>query len=524
MTNPIYERSQAIVDSLSSSEITSIYNYLKFFKPKNLSRKTTKLELLLDQLNGKKTAENRKKPPCLSFKNEAAERKTYETLENRIVDSLLLDINLYRNGKYDSAEHQMLTLSKELLKAQVLKQRGNYQRAYQLADQVISHADKCESYDHSIEAINLQLSMISMLDDIGDFQEKLSKLQHLEFCRLGKRKAVYFFYELKLKKFYHVKENFDMFLISSEKELSKLAERTGSRIIDYIKHFFVKEILEEQGELHEAFRYIEQLWNIGLDMYRRTPLIDPWELTYEQARLSYRLQLYRDSAMFSAMCQKRLSPENEIYQKAMVQEFSALCMVKSYSQAGRIAKRALNSEYLGHKANGVLQSKWYYLSAVLSFLQGNFKRSIRMLLQTQKMEKSRIEYNLLIRLLRFINFVEAERWDDCDRELHLMDKYVRRNQLDKMVKELGIGKFINYMKELRLESYNFYHFSHRIDEVVDEIVTDQQEAKIKMDLYDLISYGHWFKAKIKDESPDFFIELYISDRQSKYYDYGIMVS
>lgn len=505
MNKTLFDSCIALTTSLSKAEKEVVQRHLKSIKPKNLADKTSKIESLFRQLSASEV------DLLTTFKTYNAERKAYENLEARIVDALLLDVNLYRSGKYDTPGSTRSTLNKEMLKIRILCDRGLLQRGYQLSCSLLNKARELEAYDHAIECLNLQLSMVSLHQKPEDFRNKSEDLNKLEFYRSSYRKAVNLYNELNLKKFYHQRENLDIFLANSRNELQRLYELTSSKTILFYRDYFEKEIMELDGNVAEAYAQVDLLEQTWRAIDGGNPNIAYGELQFERSRLCYQLNRHQMSVEFAEQCLQNEPFQSELHQKTLIQSFLSNCMLGDFTKADHILKTVLGTSKDRFQMNPTIRSKWYYYSSIMAFMQGKYIDSLEFLQEAYALEKQKKEYSLLIRLLRAVNYLELERFDELDREMQAFGKYLRRHDLLEELRNMGLFSFVTCLKKLPWKNYNLPEFFKENEELVERAISERMDASTYVDLMELLSFGHWLKAKRDLQDQPIRLEVYFAD-------------
>jgi hypothetical protein len=126
MIQNLTERVGTLVHSLSAPEKKILDYFLS--TAKNKSENILKLPELL---NSFETGEILTVKIPKDKRRRDAHRKNLEGLEDRMLDILLMDVNLDRNGRYEISEKYSLVLLKDQMKATLLRQRGSQQKAFE---------------------------------------------------------------------------------------------------------------------------------------------------------------------------------------------------------------------------------------------------------------------------------------------------------------------------------------------------------------------------------------------------------
>ncbi len=481
MKHEIQARVGQLVSSLSLSEKEVLFKHLHATLPEWQNQ--SKLAELLEELYTDPASEN------IHYS-----RKNFDLLENRILDSLLFDINLNRKGKFNDDGNATLSLRKEALKMRVLQKRGVLHRAYKMAQNVKQQALLDEDYDSIIESLNLQLSMIGLQQDAQKFKELTEQINHFEYHRFAKRKSLALLYELKMKKFYGLTENLDLFVKDSIMTLQRYQERVHCRTIDFVHGFFIKEDFELEDNWLEAHYYMSQLFTKAEELPRNTPHFNFWELVFEQGRLCIKTGDAENGLFLLEKCLKQLPPEHLAYQQSVEMAFFTLFHKKDFRECRKLLDGYRNTHFYQRYLSKENQHHWNFRLACLLYHQGKIEKVKKLLEQCHLFEKSGVQQALNVRFLKIIVSIDEQKTDLADHYLESLRKHISRHSWQAQMKELNLYPFYYSLLKLRNTGYRFAEFSQRYPEHIEELTTLQQDQKeCSIETLPLISYWHWVK-------------------------------
>ncbi|MGB0176556.1 MAG: hypothetical protein ACPF9D_05280 [Owenweeksia sp.] len=479
MKHEIFERVEKLVSTLSAAEKDVLHKHIYSTLPEWQTE--SKLADLLNDLSHPE-----------SFDDASYSRKNYQMLEDRLLDSLLFDINLSRNGKYKEDSNVYLSLRKDGLKMRILQQRGLLHRAYQLAENVKQQAERSEDYDEIIEALNLQLSMIGLQQDATRFREITEQINHYEYCRFAKRKSLALLYELKMKKFHGMTENLDLFIKDSIQTIQRYTERIQCNTIDFVLGFFIKEDFEQENNWPEAHYYMTRLYEKASDLPHNTPHFNFWELVYEQARLCMKMDQWETGIFLFQKCIQNLPPEHLAHQKAVEATFNHYYRQKDYQEALKLATEYQDSRFYRLYLNDKNKHHWNFLKCCTAYQMGQRRQAKTFLDDTREFEKESINQALQVRFLRILMAIDSQNPDVADHYMDSMRKLVSRNQWLPVMKQHGLDAFYYALFKLRNCGYRFTEFHRSYPEIARAMKKTEQQLK-REGKEPLISYWNWFK-------------------------------
>lgn len=480
MNHEIYERVGALVSSLSDAEREVLKRHLYSTLPEWQTK--SKLGDLLNDLN-----------QSLPLHSSSYSHKNYQMLENRILDSLLFDINLTRYGKYTKAS-AFLSLKKDTMKMRLLQQRGCLQRAFQLAESVKQQALNDEGYDEAIEALNLQLSMIGLQQNANEFKELTEQINHYEYCRSAKQKSLALLYELKVKKHHDMTENLDLFITNSIATLELYMDRIQCRTIEFIREYFIKENFEQERNWHEALYRVTCLYEKAESLPCNTPHFNFWELAFEQARLCLKTTDGQTATFLLSKCIAHIPPEDLTHQKSVSLAFDYYCQINKFDKALKVALDYERTRFYATQLNQVEHHHWNFLKSCASFRLGQKQQAKRFLDATREYEKVSMKQNLQVRFLKIMLAIDMQNYDLADHYMDAMRKLVSRNQWLPKLKEYHSDTFYYALFKLRSIGYNFTELYLKYPEVVDDLRKTHYKLK-GLEVESYISHWDWVRQK-----------------------------
>lgn len=441
-------------------------------------------------------------------------RKNYEILESKILDTLLTDYNLHKVGKYHDNPNNNLVLHKESLKIQLLHNRGVSHRAFRLAQNLISQCLKLEKYDISLNLIRLQLSMSSVLNDPNLFKQKLEEQDTLEYKGRVLSKSIQFYQELKLKKNLGVEENLDIFLSNTLQALSGYYEKVPSPTIKYIHNYFLKECLEQTGQIHEALSVAVQLYSDFDQLPNRETVRSVYEVVFEQARISLEIGKYDTALTLFDLVIKRLQKQDIVFNKALQLIFLTHYLQGNYPEAKRTLDFLKTSQLDIEELHPLHRSKWIYYSACLNLKLGAHKGLYKGLSHPDLGRQETPAHKLKYRFLQLIATIDNEDFDLADHSLEALRKFIERNQLTNST-EMNYYRPLYYvMNQLKANGYDFSLIDRDLDPHTKVIFNPSSLS------YDLSFAYEWLMSKLNIAGESYSIPVDQDNRIFQFYESG----
>lgn len=506
MRKDLFSRAASLVSTLIPSEKNILLNVIE--ATRNPHSKKSKLSELFKELDQN------------SSHGKKANRKLLELLEDRILDSLIMDVNLLRQGKYTNTESTSVILQKESIKSRLLYSRGIVKRAYQIAETCINRAKETESFDIILGLLHQQLSMICIHQNQQDFFHKMMEIDHFESCRSLKMKAIRLYRELKIKKYHGVTENLDFFVESSLKQLYQFQSKVSFEAIDFITLYFEMEKYEMSGDIFSSQQTIVKLYE-KCNPNSESPLIfNIYELVYEQARLHLELGQIDECCFLLEKCISHLPIENFSCQRSLELLFLLKFIKKDLHIASEILSQLKESEYFEKLIPPRDKARWTYYEACLFFSLNDPKRCLRVLSTTSLTGIDALD-NIRVRYLRTMAFIELEHLDQADRQIESTRKFIERNNLVLPLEETGLIHFFECLTALKYCGYDFHRLATKMPELENRLLLIKNNKLNTSQLRDwLMEYGSWIRKKMEPSSNNSDYDIWHCNRREYYFNTG----
>lgn len=482
MNKSVLERVGALISTLTPQEISIVENTINATRS-DFSKHSKLLDLLTALLPGSET--NTKQ-----FK-----RKLIELLENRILDALLMDVNLLRNGKYLNTNSTSIVSGKESLKVQLLISKGLAKRAYQLAETCIKRCKEHEDYQTLVSLLNQQLSLISFHSNHSAFLEKLNELARYEEHLAIKRKTLQLYRELMLKKHLGISENLIEFVEQSLVYLARYESSVSFNTLIIVKAIFEKEQYELEANIPEALQRTVSIYNFCYLHPHNAESFNIYEIAFEQARLCYILNRLDDCTFLLEKAILKIPIQSAVNHQCnellFVINFKAKNFKACENQIHHILKVIEPTNTLPEN----LLNRWRLYDAIINLESKKFTYCIKRLESITAFEDNL--QNLQVRILKIIALIELEKLDETDKSIEAFRKFVTRNQLATLLAHEGLQLFFDCIKQLKYCGYNFSKLPDKMDDLQTRLSLNNS-GSIKTSRYDLtlLDYSDWIVKKL----------------------------
>lgn len=518
MNQNLFERVNTLVRSLDSAEIHFLSNLLQ--SPQNLHEQHSgKLFNLLNYIGSQSGFDF----PLSEGKKEGdALRKNLEGLEDRMLDSLLMDTSLDRNGRYSINKQFPLVLLKDRMKATVLRQRGCPQKAFEKLQRTAERHIIQEDYDSAIACLHLQISAVCLNSNPFVYKEKKDLLFTLKRHQSLRDRAIELFVELRMKKYFGILENLDFFIEDALVLLIKFRAESESKAIAYVLLYFEKEWAELQKDYHLALNCIMKMQEMVKQPFYLPQVQSIFELVYEQAKILLETDSLTCAKNILYSAKRNLPLENDCGEAVLELLFNLELSQGELDAANVIIDQLNASVFFQKHMPDHTKSKWEYLSAILYFRKGRTKKFMsHMRLRMSFVKLAKPDERLRLRIMEVLNAIDAEMFDLADRLQESLRKFISRNKLKTIVAEAHLFELTNIIWQLKYCGYDLTRLDERkVD--LSEFMAKINNIYINMPLnHSIIRWDLWFSKRLKQEKEgsELYYDLLIQ-RREKYYQTG----
>ena len=492
-----------IVNALNKNEREVIVEYLKAFdtrsggyKPKTLII----LDLLLKNDDLSKVSKYLKKK--FGAKSEDALRMMMFRLKEKIGESLVLDVNIMREGIYSELSQARANVAKKKIIALIYTSRGIAHETLELYDKIISLAKKFEFYNELIEVLMYKQQHQGIREGKKAYNKFTEEIEFYEKSRRAANDAVKAYYEVSLNwGFKGLNRNipdpgYTIFLEEKLSKLKKDFEETSSAQVGY----YYYTISVEYNQVLHFGKKASEYCNYLVDLVKNNPSINlkirlgTVYLNYSQNELfNYEF----DSALVNALEGKKCFNEGTYnYNNSLELEFYANVYSGNMKNATTTIETLIQntktdrSEFSTAKRN--------YLLACTYFAQKQFIKANRTLQFTSSAEKDKEGWNIGMRIFNIMNTVENSQYDQADLLIMNLRQFIKEALKLKFVPERD-KIILEILLELRKQGYDFEKIIKTKHQQLEQLANAKGNHSWQIQSPELIVFHRWVVAKAKEK-------------------------
>lgn len=416
---------------------------------------------------------------------------------NRIKESLILDINIFRKGNYSKVFQKRFQIRKQIVQARILKGRGLNSEAVLIYESIIRIAKQFELYDELIEALQFKQNALVNTKGLKAFEEMEEEIEYYTHCRnlytsafavYNKYYAVVNFSSTKRGNVEVLKETID--------KLKKSAEETNSANIESLYYLL-------SLEYHSLTKNFYENRFIGINFLK---LLTNNPAVVSKARQVYVLNLLTENqillldfkgainyakeamSLLAGTLNRNLyySLEHLSHAYFYLQEFDKVENFHQEMERFPLYKKELYQ-----------RTKNYFVRAMSYFIREQFRDALLLLNNMEELEKEKEGWNVWIRLMRILCSIELLKLNMIDYDVESFRRYMERTDKRKDVKPRD-KLILKVLIDLDRTSYDFEETLKNRKEEIEELNKVNGDYSWEAQSPELILFHDWFQAKLEN--------------------------
>lgn len=492
-------RVRGILFMMDANERQVLRNYLQCFESRKKGHKPKTLALL--QLLEKYADDDRVR---LLFSKkvltEDARRMVLARLEEKMLASLTLDMNIIRPENYDDIAQARATVSQGKIAAQLLVARGQRDAGLRLLERSIALAKNYELFHDLVEMLIILQQHRPTKTPKTELQVLREQVTQYSFIRDAEVKARTYFDEVTrqygFKGLSHIVVESERiaFIESRMLELKAAFQATNAATIGYYYYLLLIELHQLQGQLEDAsMRLID-----FAQMVEHNPAIrNRIRLATAYANLGeneMRMHRFNEAAAYikDSLAHLRENSRNH----GLMSEY--LFYAQFYSGKLNEAKVTLDALITNLKIDqsDFRKAVRSYLMGCVQFCLGKHGNVSKFLTRSQTIAQDKDGYNIGARLLNILNAIERDDFDFADSLIINLRQFVREG-LKGIELRSRDRRIVEILVELRKESYDFRQVAQTKQQALAALREKDSTDAWRVQTPELICFHTWFAGKIE---------------------------
>jgi len=477
------------IQSLNSEELKIVTKHLTRSKDK------TKIGKLLTLLTKEPKKGFSDKELGQLMDNTAA---TIRVLKSRLFDNIkeALVLNEYfENGQvFNHREQIVFTLKKKILLIKTLfrtMNQGKTETINFLLSETIKIAKENEVYDVLIESLIVQKHQKGIRLGSTEFENITNQIVFYDYCLKCVRNANDAYYRLILSQGFVkslTNKELEKHLKQSIQQMEIDFQKTKSQEVNYYKHLFEIALSEQEKKFKQAITLCQKL----------IAMIKKSTVQYSRDRVGFAMSNlsmfnvftgdYKEAVKYAKIAQEYHIPHSLIYLIMKEQEFYAYFYASIFKDASICIEEMLNHSMAD--TGEYRKSKFIYYQACILFATKQFKEALQLLNKSLEIEKDKTGWNIALRILNILVFIELKKIDGASRALEAVRKYTERLKKSNEVKERDI-LIIKFLREMEKDRFRYDSKNVMASKILKELSEKDKPTSWNYYTPELIPFHEW---------------------------------
>ena len=484
-----------LIRHLTEEERQTVRVYISsFFQKGKSSRSVTLYDLIVADLKKKEGTETTAKEfesTLYGQQSEANFSRLLYRLREKILEALIIDVNVNREDAYAERTKVNIEVRKNLTQIQILRSRGLKSIAQTILSKVIEQCKKYELFEELLLGLRLQIDVYS--EDFGDkHQSKLiAQYEKYNFAMNAVLRA-----EVNRGKV-HSAVDFKSGLTAKVEWLKEMLDQMNT---DYRKStsaqvgFYYFYILTQYYQLQGQYK------NARKTLLDNLKLLDTHAGIFTPIRVGNIKLNLADNDLFLREFDRcfKVATESQRYFKATsfnhTQAVELMFYSQYYSSSYSLAREILLQLLPDlDETTGVQyrQGKRLYLLGCTCFMLKDFETAFKLTNRfNNPIEEDREGWNVGMRILTVLSLIELNQLDDATTKVLVLSNFVDSLEKDKVTTRLKHIAVI--LRKLSNAGFDFKRFYQKEKEKLDSLTELQWSPKSP----EMIIVDQWIRAKV----------------------------
>lgn len=494
MVEKAFNELRALILSLTKDELRVIKSYLIVFKYKMNKSNPKSITLINAILDNKSIKSNELMFLLYNQANTTAFRKLCHRLRDKILESLILEVNTTRPGYISALGKATIEANKLHLKILLCFTKGNAQLGLSLINRLLNLSKKHQLYDEQIKALDLKQRALGLRFGSKRYNKIANEMTDCEYAKQSVRLANQYlgklFNELKFKNSRPKKLSF---LVDATKDLAERHQKSQSKEVFFLWKRMEIEHLQEQKDYSKSNALITKT----LKYICSEPIIYKKRMEgglLMNLALNHTFLNQIEEALNCANAALPFFKENS-YNYYQLQE---VCFYAHY-YSGRLSEAfqiAIETERKPKAQKTPLQqSKWNYWLGVCLFNQGRYAEAEHLLAEGQELKKDRKGWNMSIRILHIVALLEVGKHNAATQEVDTLRNFYYSNP--------HVRKRENSILHLLLKLQGHWDFNavyQKEKDLLKKLSTAEKYFRFEIQTPELFLFDQWFMSKLKKKT------------------------
>jgi tetratricopeptide (TPR) repeat protein len=499
---------RSIVRKMSNEERKVAKSFLTAFSPRgtNAPNQALKLfELLCDELEEKTPLKDSDvRGLVYSEKSDVAFPRLILRLKEKLIESLLLSVNLERVDTYSERGRALHEIRKGISQAQILHARGSWHVALPLLDDCVKKAARYEHYEEWASALRIRMEIRTIERGRNYFESDNTIYEKVIRGIVASKRALEHYHKL-VSRIGFKAETSHLEEIQHSIDILQLEfERTGSANVAFFLHYLEIQFYQDVRLYKSASRILKRL----CDLVENSPAVtSPDRLMGVYINCAWNeicIRKFSGALKYLTKAKGVSKTKNFNYYQCIETEFYALYYNGDYSGALKRIDELMDAEMGGEFRAGKRQ----YQKACVLFMLGRYDQVQKELTILNPIEEDHEGWNLALRTLFIMNDVELEKTENANKRNDNMRKHIAKLKKANKNRPREILKF-EILRTLYNCKFDFVQTRGRSQIELQQLSSTQEKYQWQIMSPELVIFDQWFDSKVFKQKLNLIIPPYI---------------
>lgn len=481
--------------SLKPGELNTFKRYLTGFKSAD---KVNKSEQLLELLLVHGPVDENAISSTLGL---AADSKAFIKLCSRfrakLHDSLLFEINLEREGAYSTYSKNDVFARKNLILAELLFTRGNWEEAFKVLKKIIDICREYEFYDSLTNAYLLKYKV-----DLRYKSIKVAEATEVDYLNAESHRALANRSSILFHKagFLHQKKSSpELYTEDLQKYIDELKDnpllQDNSLALFYFYNLKLH-LANSKDDFDHMLKWGKELIElldakVGL---RNNPR---YANAYAYSMIaSIKLRDFEKALYYVGLSKKLINPGTLNYLNLSEYEFFIYFYSGQYQNAESLTLSM--QKQAADKKLEYFHNKYQYMYACTLMKEKKYEDANRVMLNIDELDNDKEGWNIGIRLFYIMNRLEKKLYDSADVQIENFRKYFENTMKHKALRKRDLT-ILRILLKLEQYSYDYEEVYQRYSKLFDLLRVKNMDYKWLMLSHELIPFHEWFAEMVEKQ-------------------------
>jgi hypothetical protein len=493
-----YQVIQSLVLSLTDDEKRIAKQYLLAFDKKKREY-IPKIILLFNHII---INQYDKKPPFEHLypnKNKAAFQLLCYHLRNKVLESLILEVNTNRPGYTSAIGKADIECNKMLMQARLCFTKGQSKLAISLLNTLISKGKNYEIYPVIIEGLYIKKRVLNVRYGSKNSIKLQQQIERYENCRDAGHQSIEL--ENQFQNLTAFSNTISKKHLAFEKKIEKTEQKYKENLTPKLEYNFLwlkMNYYQSIMQFKTSNSYCMQILKfINTHKHLNTKITEGSILLNQVYNYTF-MGNFKKSLIHVKKTIDFFPKGSFNYYTLQKTTFYALYYQAKYTEAYTLAQN--NKTLPQAQKTSFQQAQWNYWLAVCLFNKQEYKQAQKLLNDIQELKKDTEGWNFSVRVLNFACSVELKDWDTGDSQIAVLRNFYYRKQ--------GQGARTNAILKILMgleHSYNFKEVFAKHKKELEKLKTAKGWYKWNIQTPELFLFQLWFYSQIDGQTyqPDY---------------------